>query len=57
MFARAAAAATLIAAAAVLALHVLRPDLEPASHRLSEYAIGPWGWLTTSVFAALAVAS
>jgi len=53
---RAAAAATLVAAAAVLALHVLRRDLEPASHRLSEYAIGPWGWLMTSAFAALAVA-
>lgn len=54
MFAGAAAAALLVAAAAVLALHALRPDLEPASHRLSEYAIGPWGWLMTSAFAAVA---
>lgn len=54
MFARATAAATLIAAAAVLALHTLRRDLEPASHRLSEYATGPWWWLMTLAFAAVA---
>lgn len=52
----AAAASTLAAAVAVLALHVLRSDLEPSSHRLSEYATGPWGWLMTSAFAALVVA-
>lgn len=52
----AAAATTLVAAVVVLALHALRGDLEPASHRLSEYATGPWGWLMTSAFAALAVA-
>jgi hypothetical protein len=46
----------MVAVAAVLALHALRRGLEPASHRLSEYAIGPWGWLMTSAFAALAVA-
>lgn len=54
LFARATAAATLIAAAAVLALHALRRDLEPASHRLSEYATGPWGWVMTLAFAAVA---
>jgi len=53
---RAAAAATLVAAAAVLALHVLRRDLAPASHRLSEYAIGPWGWLMALAFALVAAA-
>ncbi|HSJ44579.1 MAG TPA: DUF998 domain-containing protein [Euzebyales bacterium] len=52
--ARAAAVAALVAAAAVLALHALRRDLEPASHRLSEYAIGPWGWLMTLAFALVA---
>jgi hypothetical protein len=41
-------------AGAVLALHAVRPDLEPASHRLSEYAVGPWGWLMTAAFLALA---
>lgn len=52
--ARTAAVAALVAAAAVLALHALRRDLEPASHRLSEYATGPWGWLMTLAFAAVA---
>lgn len=47
-------AAVLVAAAAVLALHALRRDLEPASHRLSEYAIGPWGWVMTAAFTAVA---
>lgn len=50
----AAAATVLAAAGAVLALHVLRRDLEPASHRLSEYANGPWGWLMTSAFVMVA---
>ena len=52
--AAAAAAATVIALAAVSALHALRRELEPASHRLSEYATGPWGWLMTLAFAAVA---
>jgi hypothetical protein len=50
----AAAAAVLVGAGAVLALHRLRPDLAPASHRLSEYAVGSWGWLMTLSFAAMA---
>jgi hypothetical protein len=48
------AAAALVAIVLVLGLHVLRADLEPASHRLSEYALGPWGWLMTSAFLAAA---
>lgn len=44
------AAAVLTSAGAVVALHVLRPDLGPAGHRLSEYAVGPWGWLMTAAF-------
>jgi hypothetical protein len=35
---------------AVLVLHVLRPDLAPLSHRLSEYAIGRYGGLMTAAF-------
>lgn len=27
----------------VAALHLMRPDLEPAHHRISEYALGAWG--------------
>ncbi len=39
-----------------MALHLLRPDLPPASHRLSEYAIGPHGWMMTTAFVALGCA-
>jgi hypothetical protein len=38
----------------VAILHVVRTDLPPASHRLSEYANGPYGWLMTAAFVALA---
>ncbi|MPY95754.1 MAG: DUF998 domain-containing protein [Acidimicrobiia bacterium] len=36
-------------------LHVLRPDLPPVAHRLSEYATGPYGWVMTLAFVALGV--
>ena len=37
----------------VAALHFTRSDLAPASHRLSEYANGSYGWMMTSAFIAL----
>jgi hypothetical membrane protein len=37
----------------VVNLHVLRTDLPPAAHRLSEYATGPHGWMMTTSFVAL----
>ncbi len=37
------------------ALHVLRTDLAPTWHVISEYANGAHGWLMTIAFAALAV--
>jgi hypothetical protein len=37
----------------VAILHIVRTDLPPASHRLSEYANGPHGWMMTMAFAAL----
>ena len=40
----------------VALLHVLRSDLAPVTHRLSEYANGSWGWLMTVAFVGLAVA-
>src|SRR4029450_7620117 len=40
--------------AAVLA-HILRPDLNPLTRYLSEYAIGPYGWLMASAFIGLSV--
>jgi hypothetical protein len=41
--------------AAVATLHVLRPDLDPVSERISQYATGPHGWLMAAAFVALAV--
>lgn len=40
--------------AGVALLHVLRPDLTPASHMISEYAVGQLGWIQTLNFLALA---
>lgn len=42
---------------ALAALHVLRADLDAPSHMISEYAIGPRGWLMTLSFAAFALSS
>lgn len=36
------------------ALHLLRPDLDPGTRTLSEYALGPWGALMQVAFVALA---
>ena len=41
--------------ASVTLLHVLRTDLPPFEHRLSEYANGRHGWLMTLAFIGLAV--
>jgi uncharacterized protein DUF998 len=41
----------LVVLAALLALHLLRPEFDPLTHRLSEYAIGPYGFLMTLAFA------
>jgi hypothetical protein len=43
-------ALSLLGVVAVIALHVLRPELAPMSHRLSEYAIGQYGGLMTTAF-------
>ena len=37
----------------VTILHAVRTDLSPLSHRLSEYAGGPYGWLMTAAFITL----
>ena len=42
----------LVVLGALLALHLLRPEFDPLTHRLSEYAIGPYGFLMTLAFAA-----
>jgi uncharacterized membrane protein YuzA (DUF378 family) len=41
---------SLVGVVAVVALHFLRPELAPVSHRLSEYAIGRYGGLMTAAF-------
>lgn len=38
---------------ALLLLHVLRPDFAPASHMISEYAIGRYGWIMATCFLAM----
>ncbi len=40
----------LLFAILVMLLHVLRPQLNPLSHAISEYAIGPYGFLMTLAF-------
>lgn len=35
-------------------LHLLRPELPPGWHMLSEYSVGPWGFLMRLAFLALA---
>ncbi|HEV2580242.1 MAG TPA: DUF998 domain-containing protein [Ktedonobacteraceae bacterium] len=40
---------------AVVILHPLRPDLNPVTHAVSNYANGPFGFLMTSAFFVLAI--
>lgn len=35
----------------VVLMHLLRSDVDMASHRISDYAAGPWGGLMTTAFA------
>jgi hypothetical protein len=43
------------ATVALLLMHILRPDLAPTSHMISEYAVGRFGWLMQSVFVGLSL--
>lgn len=36
--------------ASVVLLHLIKPGLDPVDHQISEYALGPWGWLMTVAF-------
>ena len=38
----------------LLLLHVVRADLDPSWHMVSEYAIGRFGWMNTAAFLSLA---
>ena len=42
---------------AIVVLHFLRPDLNPMSRPTSEYAVGKYGFLMTSAFFSMSVAS
>jgi hypothetical protein len=42
-----------IGLACAIALHVLRPDLGFAGHRISEYANGPYGYVMTAAFVSI----
>lgn len=42
--------------AAAVALHVLRPELDPVHSQMSLYLIGPWGSLLQAAYVALALA-
>jgi len=48
------AAAALIALAA---LHVLKPEINPSRHLISQYALGRHGWIMAMCFASFAAAS
>jgi hypothetical protein len=41
----------------ILALHFLRPDLDPIRQPTSQYAVGPYGFLMTSAFFSMSIAS
>jgi uncharacterized protein DUF998 len=46
-----------VAIVALFLLHLLRPDLAPSAHMISEYAVGPYGSVMTLSFLAFAAAS
>lgn len=52
-FATVAIACFAYATLALLLMHVLRPDYAPASHMISDYAVGPYGWVMTTTFLAM----
>ncbi len=41
----------------IVALHFLRPDHNPIQRPTSEYAVGPYGWLMTTAFFSMSVAT
>ena len=55
--ARAAIVAAAVSLLALMALHVLKPDLHPSRTMISRYALGPYGWMMALCFAAFGVAS
>jgi hypothetical membrane protein len=37
----------------LLLMHVLRPDYTPVDHMISDYAVGPYGWVMTTAWLAM----
>jgi hypothetical protein len=56
-FAGAAIACFTYSALALLLLHVLPPDYAPASHMISDYAVGRYSWVMTTWFLAMSCGS
>lgn len=52
LFATGAIICTAYQALALILLHVLRADLAPVSNFISNYAVGPFGWVMTTWFVA-----
>jgi hypothetical protein len=42
---------------ALIALHILKPELHPSRTMISRYALGPYGWIMALCFAAFGMAS
>lgn len=40
-------------AAALALMHLLRPDYPPRSHMISDYGVGPYGWVMSTCFIAM----
>jgi hypothetical protein len=55
IFATTAIACFAYAVLALLLMHVLRPDYTPVNHMVSDYAVGPYGWVMTTSFLAMSL--
>jgi hypothetical protein len=55
--ARAVIGAAALALIALAALHILKPDIDPSRTMISQYALGPYGWVMALCFAAFAAGS
>ena len=55
--ARATIAAAAVSLVALIALHILKPELHPSRTMISRYALGPCGWIMALCFAAFGMAS
>lgn len=55
IFATTAIACFAYAVLALLLMHVLRPDYTPVNHMVSDFAVGPYGWVMTTSFLAMSL--